>query len=98
VTLNDINGNFIRTVGALNQNSESIYDITSINTKTIAVSCDNVIVIVNIDSQNIVHTIQNDHTCYGISHCDGKLYYCHAHDLCYDGNCIQRKGFLRYLR
>ena len=28
----------------------------------------------------IVHTIQNDFTCYGISHCDGKLYYCHDYE------------------
>jgi hypothetical protein len=43
---------------------------------------DNIIVIINIDSQNmyIVNTIQNDFTCYGISHCDGKLYYCHANE------------------
>ena len=80
VTFNDSNGNFIRTVRALRRNSGSVYDVTSIDANTIAVSCDNVIVIVNIDSQNIVHTIQNDHTCYGISHCDGKLYYCHEYD------------------
>ena len=80
VTLNDSNGNFIRTVRGLRRNSGSVYDVTSIDANTIAVSCDNVIVIVNIDSQNIVHTIHNDHTCYGIRHCDGKLYYCHEYD------------------
>jgi hypothetical protein len=80
VTLNDINGNFIRTVGALNQNSESIYDITSINTKTIAVSRDKVIGIVNIDAHNIERTIQHTNRCYGITYCDGNLYYCHELD------------------
>ena len=82
VTLNDINGNFIRTVRALNRNSGSIYDITCIDTKKIAVCRDNVIDIVDIYPQNIVHvhTIQNDHTCYGITHCDGKLYYCHEQE------------------
>jgi hypothetical protein len=82
VTLNDSYGNFIRTVWAISCNSGLVYDVTSIDTNTIAVSCDNVIVIVNIDSQNmyIVHTIQNDFTCYGISHCDGKLYYCHEYE------------------
>jgi hypothetical protein len=77
VTLNDINGNFIRTVRALNRNSGSVYDITSIRTNTIAVSRDKVIGIVNIDTHNIVHTIMHTNTCYGITHCDGKLYYCH---------------------
>jgi hypothetical protein len=51
VTLNDSYGNFIRTVWAISCNSGLVYDVTSIDTNTIAVSCDNVIVIVNIDSQ-----------------------------------------------
>ena len=80
VTLNDSYGNFIRTVWAISRGL--VYDVTSIDANTIAVSCDNIIVIINIDSQNmyIVNTIQNDFTCYGISHCDGKLYYCHANE------------------
>ena len=76
VTLNDINGNFIRTVGALKQNSGSVYDITSINTKTIAVSRDKDIGIVNIE-HNIERTLQHTNRCYGITYCDGNLYYCH---------------------
>ena len=80
VTLNDNNGNFIRTVRALSRNSGSVYDITSIDTSTIAVSREKVIGIVDINSQSIVHTIQNDYTCYGITHCDGKLYYCSLYE------------------
>jgi hypothetical protein len=80
VTLNDSYGNFIRTVWTISRNSGLVYDVTSIDTNTIAVSCDNVIVIVNIDSQNmyIVNTIQNEFRCYGISHYDGKLYCYYA--------------------
>jgi hypothetical protein len=78
VTLNDSDGNFIRTVPALNRTRESFYDITSIDTNTIAVSTDKCISIVNIDTYNILHTIKNDHKCYGITHCDDKLYYCSA--------------------
>jgi hypothetical protein len=80
VTLNNSNGNYIHTIRALNRNSGSIYDITSIDTNTIAVSRDKVIVIVDFDTHNIVHTIQHDDPCYGITHCDGKLYYCHEKD------------------
>jgi hypothetical protein len=76
VTLNDSNGNFICTFQALNTYIGSFYDITSIDTNTVAVSIGACISIVNIDSQNIVHTIQNGCFCYGITHCDGKLYYC----------------------
>jgi hypothetical protein len=76
VTLNDSDGNFIRTVPALNRKRESFYDITSIDTNTIAVSTDKCISIVNIDTYNILHKIKNGHTCYGITHCDDKLYYC----------------------
>jgi hypothetical protein len=36
VTLNDSNGNFIRTVRELESTEESFYDITSIDTNTIA--------------------------------------------------------------
>jgi outer membrane protein assembly factor BamB len=80
VTLNDINGNFICTVRALNHNNGSVYDITSINTKTIAVSRDKVIGIVNIDAHSIERTIQHTNRCYGITYCDGNLYYCHERD------------------
>ena len=80
VTLNDSNGNYIHTIRGLSRSSGSIYDITSIDTNTIAVSRDKVIVIVNIDTHNIVHTIQHAACCYGITHCDGKLYYCHEQD------------------
>jgi len=80
VTLNDSNGNYIRTIRALNRKSGSVYDITNIDANTIAVSRDKVIGIVNIVSQNTVHKIQKQHTCYGITHCDGKLYYCHEQE------------------
>jgi hypothetical protein len=80
VTLNDSDGNFIRTVPALNNKRESFYDITNIDTNTIAVSTDKCISIVNIDTQNVLHTIQNGHTCYGITHCDGNLYYCSSNE------------------
>ena len=55
---------------------ESYYDITSIDTNTIAVSVWTCIIIVNIDTQNVIHEIENDYCCNGITHCDGKLYYC----------------------
>ena len=76
VTLNDSNGNFIRTVQEFNPSEGSVYDITSIDTNTTAVSISTCIKIVNIDTSNILHTIKNGHRCYGITHCDGKLYYC----------------------
>ena len=77
VTLNNSNGNFIHIVNAFNRKSGSIYDITSINTNTIAVSTNTCISIVNISTQNIVHKIENNYKkCFGITHCDGKLYYC----------------------
>jgi hypothetical protein len=80
VTMYDNGGNYIATIRAINHGS--IYDITCIDANTIAVCRDNVIDIVDIDPQNRVHvhTIQNDHTCYGITHCDGKLYYCHEQE------------------
>jgi outer membrane protein assembly factor BamB len=77
VTLNDSNGNFIRTVQELESTEESFYDITSIDTNTIALSMGSYISIVNIDTQNMLHKIENKHHCYGIAHCDGKLYYYH---------------------
>jgi hypothetical protein len=77
VTLNDSNGNFIRTVQGLSPHDVSFFDITSIDTNTIAVSTGTCISIVNIDPQSILHKIENTNDCYGITHCDGKLYYCH---------------------
>jgi hypothetical protein len=56
VTLNDSNGNFIRTVQVLESTEESFYDITTIDTNTIAVSMGSYISIVNIDTQNMLHT------------------------------------------
>jgi hypothetical protein len=76
VTLNDSNGNHILTVQELNPSEGSFYDITSIDIHTIAVSIYTCISIVNINTQNISHKITNDRRCYGITHCDGKLYYC----------------------
>jgi hypothetical protein len=76
VTLNDSNGHFIRTVQALDS-EVSFYDITSINTNTIAVSTSTCISIVNIDTENVIQTINNNNRrCFGTSHCDDKLYYC----------------------
>ena len=77
VTLNDSNGNFIRTVQGLNPHAGVFYDMTSIDTNTIAVSTGTCISIVKIDPQSILHKIENKNDCYGITHCDGKLYYCH---------------------
>jgi hypothetical protein len=82
VTLNDSNGNFLRIVQALGCDSVrflTFYDITSIDTNTIAVSTSTCIHIVNIDTHKILHKIKNDfRLCYGITHYDGKLYYCHG--------------------
>ena len=66
VTLNDNHGNFLRVVSALDSQEGRLYDATSIGTNTIAVSTGTYISIVNIDTEGI-HTIQNDHTCYGIT-------------------------------
>ena len=76
VTLNDSDGNYIRTVQPFGCISVSLYDITSIDTNTIAVSTAKCISIVNIDTNKILHRIKNYCDCYGITHCDGKLYYC----------------------
>jgi hypothetical protein len=76
VTMNDSNGNYISTARALDCNRGSVYDITSIDKNTIAVSLGNVIGIVNIYSQNIIPVVEHCTTCYGITHCDDKLYYC----------------------
>jgi hypothetical protein len=76
VTLHDSNGNFLRTVQPFDYTSVSLYDITSIDTNTIAVCTGTFIIIVNIDTSTILHTIRNDRSFYGITHCDGKLYYC----------------------
>jgi hypothetical protein len=76
VTLNDINGNYISTARALDCNIGSVYDITSIDKNAIAVSLRNVIGIVTIYSQNIIPVVKHFNTCYGITHCDDKLYYC----------------------
>jgi hypothetical protein len=76
VTLNDSDGNYIHTVQPFGCISASFYDITSIDTNTIAVSTAKCISIVNIDTNKILHRIKNYYDCYGITHCDGKLYYC----------------------
>ena len=76
VSLNDSNGNFISTVEALTPFEGSFYDITIIDTNTIAVSVCACISIVNIDTHNVLHEIENDYDCGGITHCNGKLYYC----------------------
>jgi hypothetical protein len=76
MTLNDSDGNFIRIVQLLNPLEGPFYDITSIDTNTIAVSAGKCIGIINIDTHNVLQTIKNDRVCYGITHCDGKLYYC----------------------
>jgi hypothetical protein len=79
VTLNDKHGNFRRVVSALDSEEGPFYNVTSIGTNTIAVSTGTYISIVNIDTKSI-HTIKNVHTCYGITHCDGNLYYCSSND------------------
>ena len=75
VTLNDSNGNFIRSVQELNHQRRSFYDVTSIDTNTIALSIGSRVFIVDIYTQSIVHIIKNNRycTCLGITHCDGKL-------------------------
>jgi hypothetical protein len=76
MTLNDSDGNYIRTVQESNAYIGSLYDITSIDTNTIAVSTRRGICIVNIDTHKILHSIKNDYRdCYGITHRGGKLYY-----------------------
>ena len=87
VSLNDRNGNYIRTVRALDTYYEPYYDITSIDTNTISVSTRTRIKISNIDTHLIIQNIKNNKLCYGITHCDGKLYYCH------DKEGIQRFDF-----
>ena len=77
LTLNDCNGNLIRIIQELDSTEGSFYDVTSIDTNTIAVSSGSYIIIANIDTQKILHKIENKNHCYGITHCDGKLYYCH---------------------
>jgi DNA-binding beta-propeller fold protein YncE len=64
----------------LNTYYESYNDITSIDTNTIAVSTLTRIQIVNIDTKLIIQNIKNNKLCYGITHCDGKLYYCHERE------------------
>ena len=76
MTLNNSNGNYIRTVQELNPLEGSFYDITNIDTNTIAVSISTWISIVTLNTHKILHTIKNYHHCFGITHCDGKLYYC----------------------
>jgi outer membrane protein assembly factor BamB len=78
VTLNDSNGNFIRIVHVVESADGPFHDITSIDTNTIAVSIGSYICIINIDTQNMLHKIENKNPCYGITHCDSKLYYCHG--------------------
>jgi hypothetical protein len=76
VTLNDSNGHFIHTLRELNRHQGSFSDITNIDTSTIGVSICSSISIVNINTHKIVQTVNADYDCYGITHCDGKLYYC----------------------
>ena len=80
VTLNDSNGNYIRTVQPLDPFEGPYYDIASIDTHTIAVSTGTCIRIVNTDTHNILHKIENIYDCYGITHCDGNLYYCSSNE------------------
>jgi hypothetical protein len=76
-TLNDSNGNFIRTVQVVDSADGPFHDITSIDKNTIAVYIGSYISIVNIDTQNMLRKFENTHHCYGITDCDSKLYYCH---------------------
>ena len=78
MTLNDSNGNFIRTVQVVDSADGPFHDITSIDANTIAVSIGSYISIVNIDTQNMLRKIGNKNHCYGITHGDSKLYYCHG--------------------
>jgi hypothetical protein len=73
-SLQDGHGKFIRVILALNPDPGPFYDITSIDTNTIAVSTGIRIRIVNIKTHKILLTIENDHRCYGITHYDGTLY------------------------
>jgi hypothetical protein len=75
VTLNDSNGNYIRTIHPLDNSQVSFNDVISVDTNTIGVSTGTCIIIINIDTHNILHKIQNNSACYGITQCDGKLYY-----------------------
>ena len=59
VTLNDSNGNFIRTVQVVDSADGPFHDITSIDTNTIAVYIGSYISIANIDTQNMLHKIEN---------------------------------------
>jgi hypothetical protein len=80
VTLNDSNGNLIRIV-LKSPINRSFYDITSIDANTIAVSTLTLITIVNINTLTILQNINNNNRAsYGITHCDGKLYYCHERE------------------
>ena len=76
VSLNDTNGNYILTVCTFSPFEGSLYGMTSIDTNTIAVSTGRYISIVNIGTQSVLRKIRNDRRCFGITHCDGKLYYC----------------------
>jgi hypothetical protein len=76
VTLNDSNVNYIRTIHPLDNSQVSLYDVTGFDTNTKAVSTDTCISIINIDTHNILHKIQSNSAFYGITHYDGKLYYC----------------------
>ena len=76
VTLNDSNVNYIRTIYPLDNSQVSLYDVTGIDTNTKAVSTGTCISIINIDTHNILHKIQSNSACHGITHYDGKLYYC----------------------
>jgi hypothetical protein len=76
VTLNDSNVNYILTIHPLDNTQVSLYDVTSIDTNTIVVSIGTGISIINIDPHKILHKIQSNRAFYGITHYDGKLYYC----------------------
>ena len=77
VSLNDRHGNYTRTVRALDTYYEPYNDINNIDTNTIAVSTRTCMKISNIDMHLIIQNIKNNKLCYGITHCDGKLYDCH---------------------
>ena len=73
MTLNDSNGNFIRTVQVVDSADGPFHDITSIDANTIAVSIGSYISMANIDTQNMLRKIKNKNHCYGITHCDSKF-------------------------
>jgi hypothetical protein len=56
VTLNESNGNYIRTIHPLHHSQVSLYDVTSIDTNTKAVSTGTCISMINIDTHTTYYT------------------------------------------